>query len=240
MKTEKLGPLLVHCTSTVDSAPNRPALILLHGYGAPGDDLVGLWPGLRLPEGTRGFFPEAPRLLPLSQLPFLEARAWWDLDVMRLQQQLEASDIDLVLNSTPAGLAEARNQLTETLSEIQERYSVQPSQLLLGGFSQGGMLALDTALHHRETFAGVLVLSGAPVALSEWRQCFTRKAGLKVFMSHGRDDPLLPFRLAERLHAELVQGGLDVDFVSFAGGHGIAPQVLQKASDFAARALQAI
>jgi phospholipase/carboxylesterase len=62
--------------------------------------------------------------------------------------------------------------------------------------------------------------------------------GLPVFMSHGRTDNILPFDLAERLHADLVAAGLVVMFVPFDGGHEIPEEVVTALGAFLARTLR--
>jgi phospholipase/carboxylesterase len=62
----------------------------------------------------------------------------------------------------------------------------------------------------------------------------TRKE-MPVFMSHGRADDILPYDLAERLHADLVAAGIDVTFVSFDGGHEIPEEVVTALGAFLAR-----
>ena len=59
-----------------------------------------------------------------------------------------------------------------------------------------------------------------------------RRKGLPVFMSHGRNDTILPFDLAERLKAEMVAAGLSVTFVPFKGDHEIPAEVVIALNDF--------
>ena len=61
------------------------------------------------------------------------------------------------------------------------------------------------------------------------------RAGLPVVQSHGRSDPVLAYQLAEELHRELESAGLDVQFLPFAGGHGIPNSALDALAALAAR-----
>jgi phospholipase/carboxylesterase len=108
---------------------------------------------------------------------------------------------------------------------------------VLGGFSQGAMLSLDVALHSSHALAGLLLMSGTHIAAQEWASRYERRRGLPIFMSHGRNDDLLPFFVAERLHDELVSEGLPVEWHSFSGGHGIPREVLERAGAFLRRVL---
>src|SRR6185503_7795958 len=79
-----------------------PLVVLFHGFGAPGDDLVPLWRQLAVPSAIRFAFPEAP--LDLSG----GARAWWMIDMERLERALRTGALRDMSNETPAGLLEAR------------------------------------------------------------------------------------------------------------------------------------
>jgi phospholipase/carboxylesterase len=104
--------------------------------------------------------------------------------------------------------------------------------VVLGGFSQGAMVSCDVALRSDFRLAGLVLLSGTLVAASEWAGQMAARKGMHVFQSHGREDPLLPFSLAERLRDELRGAGLDVQWVPFTGGHGIPPTVLEELGEF--------
>jgi phospholipase/carboxylesterase len=64
------------------------------------------------------------------------------------------------------------------------------------------------------------------------------RRGLPVFMSHGQSDDLLPFSVAERLRDELVSHAIAVEWVAFRGGHGIAPEVVDRLGAFLQRVLR--
>src|SRR6185436_178336 len=87
MRVERIGELTVRITGGVDreGGGTGPLVVLLHGYGAPGTDLVGLWRELRVPREVRFAFPEAPLALDLG-MPGFEGRAWWNLDLPELER----------------------------------------------------------------------------------------------------------------------------------------------------------
>jgi phospholipase/carboxylesterase len=110
-----------------------------------------------------------------------------------------------------------------------------PSRLVLGGFSQGAMLSCDWALRSALPLAGLVVLSGMPIALSEWKRGMATRRGLPVFQSHSPDDVVLPFELAERLAETFSAEGLSSEFVTFRGGHGIPLAVIDGLRRFLGR-----
>jgi phospholipase/carboxylesterase len=219
VREEKLGSLLVRVAGGTDreGGGTGPVVVLMHGFGAPGHDLVGLWRELAAPAGTRFVFPEAPLGLPFE---YGFGRAWWMIDMAALQLALARGEERRMADEIPKGLAEANAKVNAMLDELDKMLT--PSKLVLGGFSQGAMLACDVALRNRERpLAGLVLMSGTLLAASEWRPRFTARAGLPVFQSHGRSDPLLPISGAEQLKDALVAGGCDVTWTPFSGQHEI-------------------
>lgn len=196
-------------------------VVLLHGFGAPGDDLVALAQYIGVP--ARFVFPEAP--LELGGL-YGDARAWWMLDLARLEQDLRSGAIRDRRTEIPEGLDVARLQLLRFLEQLEERYAIESNQLVLGGFSQGAMLSLDVALHREVAPAGLILMSGTLLAESVWKSRFTKLASVPVYQSHGMHDQLLPFSIAEHLRDELKAAGAKVEWCEFHGGHEIPPAVL--------------
>jgi phospholipase/carboxylesterase len=235
MKLTKLGDLDVRITGGTDreGAGTGPVVVLLHGFGAPGDDLVSLWRTLAAPRGTRFVFPEAP--LDLGPR-YMGGRAWWPIDLeARMRRHALGEPPDLT--TVPDGLAASRAKMLALLGEVHRTLQPAAGKVVLGGFSQGAMLALDVALHSSEPLAGLVFLSGTQIAASEWGTRFAARRGLPVFMSHGRGDELLPFALSEGLRDTLIAHGLRVEWVAFQGGHGIPPGVVDGAGAFLSRVL---
>jgi phospholipase/carboxylesterase len=118
------------------------------------------------------------------------------------------------------------------LTQIEQRMSVPRERLLLGGFSQGSMLACDVVLHSEQKPAGLMLLSSTLIARADWAPRMAGCRGLPVLQTHGRQDPLLPFGDAEELR-NLVRGaGADMTFLAFDGGHELPPPVLDAVSRF--------
>jgi phospholipase/carboxylesterase len=208
-------------TRIAGPADAKLTVILMHGFGAPGDDLVALAPYIKAP--VRFVFPEAP--LELGGL-YGDARAWWLLDLAKLERELSTGRTADRSGEVPEGLAEARAHVTQLVEDVKAQFSLTESQLVLGGFSQGAMMALDVALHLPTPPAAVVMMSGTLLAEPVWQPKMARLAGTPIFMSHGRADQLLPFSAAETLRERLTAAGASVDWHPFMGGHEIPPQVI--------------
>jgi phospholipase/carboxylesterase len=236
---QTLGGLTVRLAGGTDrqGGGDGPMVVLLHGFGAPGTDLVGLWRELRVPSETRFAFPEAPHAVDLG-IPGYSGRAWWDFDVEQLQQALERGQLRALSEHLPDGLMEANQRLTGMLDELEARHRVPVGKLILGGFSQGAMLSLDVALNSQRSLAGLVLMSGMFIARERWEPLMPERKGLRVLMSHGRADPLLPFELADELKGALEQAGLRVEFLAFNGAHTISGGVLDSLSKFISSAFE--
>ncbi|MDH5526349.1 MAG: hypothetical protein OEY97_03465 [Nitrospirota bacterium] len=213
------------------ASADAPLCILLHGYGAPGDDLVGL-AGAFSPTGIRFLFPSAPLTLPP---PMYGARAWWHIDwAARERQMIEQGELDLS-DETPDGMVQAREQVSRLIGEACAAYGSTPDKVVLGGFSQGAMLACETALFAEVPPRALVLMSPTLLCHERWRQAAEARGNLPVFISHGRADPVLPFPQSERLKDMLGGAGSTVEWVPFSGAHEIPPAVLGPLTGFLAR-----
>jgi phospholipase/carboxylesterase len=222
MKRLELGGLGVLLAGGTDreGGGDGPLVVLLHGFGAPGDDLASLWRVIDAPAGTRWAFPAAPIALGgMAQ----GGRAWWMIDLERLLAE-RARGGDALGRAAPPGMSEAHVQVVAMLDALDA--TLKPSAVVLGGFSQGAMLACDVALRTSRRLAGVVLLSGTLVARDEWAPLVARRHGLRVFQSHGVADAMLPYAQAEKLRDVLREGGADVTWVPFRGGHEIPEPVV--------------
>ena len=227
MRIEKLGGLTVRLTGGTDGkgGGNGPLVVLLHGFGAPGDDLVALSEYLDAPTGTRFLFPEAPLPVPMG---YANSRAWWMIDMARIQADRAAGKVRDISNEIPRGFLEARARMTSFLDELHRTFGADSRQTMLGGFSQGAMLSCDGLLHSTQPYAGLIQLSGTLVAKQEWGPLLIKRRGLPLFQSHGIQDPILDYVMAERLRDEFLQAKLNVEWHPFRGGHEIPELVLRR------------
>jgi phospholipase/carboxylesterase len=236
MRQELLGGLKTRLTGGTDGkgGGTGPVVILLHGFGAPGDDLVPLADVLDVPAGTRWMFPEGPLSLNMG---FGDSRAWWMIDMDRLEADRAAGRVRDLSNEVPKGLAQAREALEAFLNQLPHVMTVDYKKTVIGGFSQGAMLTCDLVMRTAFPFAGLVQLSGSLLARQDWRPSVGKRTGLPVFQSHGTQDPILPYVMAERLRDELTRTGLSVEWHQFRGGHQIPEPVLRRLSSFLTKVL---
>jgi phospholipase/carboxylesterase len=218
MIRETIGGLHVTLGGGTDGngGGDGPLVVLLHGFGAPGNDLLPIAEELQVPKNVRFAVPEAP----LDLGPDMAGgRAWWWIDMMEIQLAQMRGEIIDRSQTFPDGMSEAREAVIAMLDTLVPPGD--PTPVVLGGFSQGAMLSCDVVLRTERPFAGLVMMSGTLVAQPEWAPLVAKRKGLRAVVSHGTHDPLLPFSIAERLRDFLAGGGLDVTWVQFRGGHQI-------------------
>ena len=238
MREVLVGGLKVRLTGGVDGqgGGDGPVVLLLHGFGASGDDLVPLADVIQVPTGTRWLFPEAPLSLNMG---FGDSRAWWIIDFARIQEDRAAGRIRDLSVELPQGLALARERMLAFLKELPRQLPIDYKKTVIGGFSQGAMLTCDAVLQTDYPFAGLVQLSGNLLAQAVWGPLMAKRRRLPVFQSHGTQDDILPYIGAERLRDALAQSGLAVEWHSFRGGHEIPEAVLRRLSSFITNVLKA-
>ena len=209
-------------------------IVLCHGFGAPGHDLVDLAPAFchfapDLASRTVFIFPEAP--LELDFAGFGGARAWWHLDLEAIERAQRTGTPRSLADEEPEGLAIAQELLAHALSELHDQFDLAWNHTVLGGFSQGAMLTTDLAIHSDSPPRELVVMSGNLLHASRSLPKIARQSGLNVFMSHGRQDPILPFSGARALEDAFSQAGANVEFLPFDGGHTIPEPALKRLSE---------
>jgi phospholipase/carboxylesterase len=132
----------------------------------------------------------------------------------------------------------ARAALAELHDRLWEEAGVGPEQTVLGGFSMGTAMSYAMALgEERPAVAGILAFSGFVPTVEGWRPSPADRQGTRVFVSHGRNDPVIEVGFARRARELLEEGGLEVDYHESELGHQIEPRHLPLASAWLAEAL---
>lgn len=213
-----------------DAKP-RLLVILNHGFGAPGDDLVDFGPWLAefsdmIAQSCVFVFPAAP--IDLGPLGMPGGRAWWPINMAKLAQMNETCSFDELTSLQPDGMLAASEQLTRCVKELQQRFSLDDASTVLGGFSQGAMVSTDIILRNAIAPALLIIFSGTLLCRDEWQKLAESHSGCRVLQSHGTDDPLLPFETSVQLNQILSDNGFTTEFLKFRGQHSIPLPVLER------------
>ena len=183
--------------------PARHLVILCHGLGADGQDLIDLAPtwGRTVPHAAFAA-PDAPN--PCDMSPF--GRQWFSIG-------------DRSPAHIAAGVAAARITLDAFIDAELARLALPPDAYALMGFSQGAMTALYTGLRRPTPPRGVLAYSGALVAPDRLAEATARPP---ILIVHGEDDDVVPAARSRAAQQALESAGFDVTAqYSPRLGHGI-------------------
>lgn len=209
----KIGPF---DAIVFDGPASAPVIVVFHGYGANGADLAPLAAELELKKPATWVFPDAPNRIDWGGL------AWFDIDTSSIEKAQRTGKAVDWSKETPPGLKAAREKALAFIAALDREMD----ELVLAGFSQGSMLALDLALRAEKPPRGVAVLSGNLINEAEWgKLALGRKKPLKFFQSHGLADPILGHSGAVRLEKVLRDAGHDGKMLTFEGGHAIPMEV---------------
>ena len=234
-KTEtKIGEL--DCLIVKREACQTPkaAVIFCHGFGAPGTDLVSLADVMfqmgQAQQDAVYVFPTAPIQLD----PLFDSRAWWMIDIEKIQKLMMNGETREMQDESPELLPQRRVDLTYVIDHCRQKFSLPASKILIGGFSQGSMLATDVALHYPEALGGLVVWSGALINSKQWTIQAERQSPLRIAQSHGTVDPILPIDGARDLKRMLELNQHQVEYVEFDGPHSIPMNAIELAGQLIA------
>jgi phospholipase/carboxylesterase len=205
-----------------EDEPGGQAVVVLHGWGAAGDDLVPLAQALQRP-GVRFFVPAGP-------LPEVGGgRAWWHLDPNTRPPHASTDQLPPDFRPMPAVIA-ARAAVQGLIATVVERHA--PKTVALVGFSQGAMLAIDVALAGAPGVERVVAMSGVLLVDSVPALTAPHPTRPRFLLSHGRQDPVVPFPGGTRAKELLEQHGFQVSWRPFDGGHEIPAPLLPNITRF--------
>ena len=203
----------------VEIEPKRPAqwsVIWLHGLGADGNDFAGVPPylGLDTRHDVRFVFPHAPSI-PVTLNSGFVMPAWYDI-----------RDGDLRSRHDEAGIARSLADVRALIAREVER-GVPAGHIVLAGFSQGGAIAVHTALRHPQPLAGVIALSTYLVCGDKLPlELESANRAIPVFVAHGTLDPMVHPKRGQDLRDSLTQLGCRVEWHSYPMEHSVCMEEL--------------
>lgn len=208
----------VYTTGCTDQPTSM--VILLHGYGANGQDLLGLGEEWKAAFPNTVFIaPDAPHACEMSPFGF----QWFSLG-------------DWSPMSMAAGARNIAPWVNEFIDAQLKQYNVREENLVLCGFSQGTMLAIYIALRRAKKVAGLLGYSGALICTEEWNELNLQKP--EICLIHGIADNVVPVAAYYHAAQMLDQYGFPFDGHVLHGlMHGINDYGLQLGRDFLKRVL---
>lgn len=193
----------------------RGSVIWLHGLGADGHDFEAIVPELRLSATLplRFVFPHAP-VRPVTINGGMAMRAWYDI------RSLDSSG-----RADAAGVHESSAALEALIDREIER-GIAAEKIVIAGFSQGGAIAINTALHTDKRLAGLMALSTYLPLPGEIDNSVGSRE-LPVFMAHGTFDPMLPIAWGKASADHLRAAGYTVEWHDYPMAHAVCPEEIR-------------
>jgi phospholipase/carboxylesterase len=184
------------------------SVIWLHGFGADGHDFEAILPELKIPLGLniRFIFPHAPHRSPIPDSDE-KIRAWYSIstDSESTGKEIEGSSDEI-----------------RFLIEAEEEKGIRPENIILAGFSQGGVIALHTGLRYPKRIGGILALS---TYLNDFdntqAEMSDENLAIPVMLAHGRYDEVIPIVRGATSRENLIRLGLDVRWFDYQMGHEV-------------------
>ena len=185
------------------------SVIWLHGLGADGHDFEAIVPELRLPESLRlrFVFPHAP-VRPVTINAGIAMRAWYDIVSLDRDGPVDKAGI----NDSSA--------ILDLLIDREVERGVDAGNILVAGFSQGGAIAINTALRSTRKLAGLMALSSW-LALPGALEGDNLDTSMPVFIAHGQFDPMVPLQYGRMSADKLIEVGFNVEWHDYPMAHAV-------------------
>jgi phospholipase/carboxylesterase len=213
MPARRIEDLSLHYLVTDVTEAELPLVVMLHGRGADMHDLADLAPMLADAGKVRFVFANAPR--PFEAYPGMTFGWTW----------FDGWPPDF------SSVKASRELLLTFIEDVRQRYKT--SAMVLAGFSQGAMMALDVGL--RTEVAGIVAMSGGLYELDV--PDLSSKRGLPVLIAHGIYDDVVPVQYARRARHLLEEAGLDVEYHEYPMQHQVAQEEIAVVREFVAHRL---
>ena len=195
-----------------------PLVIVMHGRGADANDLADIAPALDGPSGYRFVFPNASR--PWEMYPGMAFGYTWFDGWPPAEESIAAS----------------RRLLLDFIGTAAERFPTPEGKIIVCGFSQGAMMALDSGLRTKRKIAGIVAMSGGlyDADLPD----LSSSTGLPILIVHGTMDDVIPVNIARRARHILEEHGLSPEYGEFPMGHHVTPESIAVVAEFIRRQLR--
>lgn len=209
---------LVETDSAVTIEPAgkpRASVIWMHGLGADGYDFVPIVGELGLPAdaGIRFVFPHAP-VRPVTLNAGMPMRAWYDIVSLDRNGKVDEK-----------GIRESETRARKLIAE----QGVEPSRIVVAGFSQGGAIALHTALRYPDRLAGVLALSTyLPMVDALALEAGDANRQTPILMCHGQYDAILTLEIGKTSRDRLVALGHKVEWHEYPMAHEVCAEEIER------------
>jgi len=197
-------------------------VIWLHGLGDSGAGFAPIVPALKLPKdhAVRFIFPDAPeQAVTINQGAVM--RSWYDIKSMALHNRADLKDVEK---------SESR---LHALIQTQLEAGIASHNILLAGFSQGGVMSLYTGLRYPLPLGGILAMSCYLANGDQLpAQCSLANKHIPILQHHGKQDEVVPFEAGKQAHQLLIDNSYPAQWQSYAMPHTLIEAQLSEISSW--------
>ena len=209
---------LVHRSRPAAGDP-AGALVLMHGRGVDEGDLFPLLDLIDPERGLAAFTPRAPLTLPGQP-----GNHWYVVERVGYPHR--------------ESFSHSYTALEAWLGDLEAETGLPPERTVLGGFSQGAVMAYALGLGRgRPVPAAIVGLSGFVPEVEGWEPDLAPRSKLPVYAAHGAADPIIPVEFGRRARA-LLEGEVELTYREHPGAHTIDPRAFGELSEFVSEALR--
>jgi phospholipase/carboxylesterase len=216
---------LPECVEVTTGDKPVGSVIWLHGLGADGHDFEPIVPELQLPDDLplRFVFPHAP-VRPVTINGGMAMRAWYDIVSLDSEGRADA-----------AGVRESTAILEALIAREIER-GIEAENIVIAGFSMGGAIAINTALHTDHKLAGLMALS-TYLPITGALEGSNGSRDLPVFMAHGTFDPMVLHQWGKASAEGLSAAGFEVEWHDYPMQHAVCIEEIRDIREWLLRVL---
>ena len=193
------------------SGEHKATVVWLHGLGDSGNGFAPIVPELKLADsaGIRFIFPHAP-VIPVTINNGMPMRAWYDIKTLDFNSRADVSGV------------ESSAAMVTALIEQEIAKGIASSQIVIAGFSQGGVIALHIATRSKHKFAGIMALS---TYMCEADKLTENKSDVNtstpILMCHGQQDEVVPLFLGHAAFKSLESNNFNVAWREYSMQHNV-------------------
>lgn len=201
-------------------------IVLFHGYGANAQNLVPLQSAIKTHKKYNWIFPEG--IFDVSLENATHAKSWFPSDMNAFHRMQLNKEYDKLACAQPLQFEKSLSKINEFLKHFENKNN----HLILGGFSQGGIIASNLAFYRTNRTKALILFSSILINKTQLEDRASNCKNMAFIQSHGTQDTILNYEMAQKLYNFLKKQGLKGDFISFKGEHTIPLKVLEKTAKF--------
>ena len=202
------------CVEIFPETPPKGCVIWLHGLGANGHDFESVVPFLKIEPSLSIWyiFPHAPSI-PVTINNNFVMPAWYDIYALDRDAKIDEN-----------GIRESASRIKTLINDAEDK-GVPTEKIIIAGFSQGGVVAIETALTYPKKLCGLISISSY-FPTSKTIKPHDTNTEIPVLICHGKEDEMVLESMGDRAYRNLLGMGYEVEYKTYPTGHNVIAEEL--------------